>query len=345
MSNLASLPLFVKVSVAGSGNRSYEITHKQSDKGKYYHCTCPSWKFISRPIEERQCKHIMALLGTISLPKQNVSEGCADRLVGCKRKKDDASSCIEVALAEKWTTEDPTGYYMSEKLDGMRCIWDGSTLRTRTGNIINAPLMLVAQLPNIALDGELFMGRGKFQELMSITRRHTPNENDWKRVRFMVFDAPHIPTPFQGRLDAAESSLIGCEWACVHLQERCKGTEDVMEELERILQKGGEGVMLRNPRAQYKGGRTTDLLKVKKFQDAEAHITGFEPGTGRNEGRMGAIYCTDVDGLTFKIGTGFKDNMRDNPPAIGTLITYKYQEKTRNGKPRFPVFVRVRPSE
>ena len=62
------------------------------------------------------------------------------------KRKNEASS-LEVALAEKWTSEDPTGYFMSEKLDGMRCIWDGSTLRARTGNTINAPSKLVAQLP------------------------------------------------------------------------------------------------------------------------------------------------------------------------------------------------------
>ena len=103
--------------------------------------------------------------------------------------------------------------------------------------------------------------------------------------------------------------------------------------------------MLRSPQSQYKGGRTTDLLKVKKFQDAEAYVSGFENGTGRNNGRVGALYCTDIDGITFKIGTGLKDYMREKPPAIGTRITYKYQEKTRDGKPRFPVFVRERPNE
>ena len=90
---------------------------------------------------------------------------------------------------------------------------------------------------------------------------------------------------------------------------------------------------------------TTDLLKVKTFHDAEAYVTGFENGTGRNNGRVGALYCTDIDGITFKVGTGLKDYMRDKPPAIGTRITYKYQEKTRDGKPRFPVFLRERPTE
>ena len=105
-----------------------------------------------------------------------------------------------------------------------------------------------------------------------------------------------------------------------------------------------EGVMLRKTDELYKGGRTTDLLKVKRFHDDDAIVRGTESGTGRNAGRMGALVCLDpTSGITFKVGTGFKDSMRDNPPAVGTIITFKYQEKTRDGKPRFPVFVRIRP--
>ena len=351
MSDIAvQLPLFATIAVPGSGSRSYDITHKQSDKGDYYHCTCPSWKFISRPIEERQCKHIIALLGGstsgVVTPnhKKSVVLRAEQRTTVTGKRKNEAS-LLEVALAEKWTSEDPTGFFMSEKLDGMRCIWDGSTLRTRTGNTINAPSKLVAQLPDTSLDGELFLGRGKFQELMGIVRRQTPNEHDWDRVTFMVFDAPLVSAPFQGRLSVAATSLVGCAWAQLHPHKRCKGRDHVMTELERILQEGGEGVMLRNPHAQYKGGRTTDLLKVKTFHDAEAFVTGFENGTGRNNGRVGALICVDTNGITFKIGTGLKDYMRDKPPSIGTRITYKYQEKTLDGKPRFPVFVRERPTE
>lgn len=237
------------------------------------------------------------------------------------KRKDEASS-FNLALAEKWTSEDPTGYLMSEKLDGMRCCWDGLTLRTKTGNIINAPSKLVAQLPYISLDGELFLERGKFQELMRIIRPYSPNERDWERVSFMVFDAPLISAPFEGRLHAAAKSLVGCKWAKVHPHERCKGRDHLMAELERILQEKGEGVMLRNPYTQYKGGRTMDLLKVKAFHDAEAFVIGFKAGTGRNSGRVGALCCADSDGITFKVGTGLKDYMRDKPPAIGTRITY-----------------------
>ena len=118
-----------------------------------------------------------------------------------------------------------------------------------------------------------------------------------------------------------------------------------MSFLDGICDMNGEGVMLRDPNAPYRGGRSADLLKVKRFYDDEATVIGIQTGTGRNEGRMGALCCKDSAGITFNVGSGFFDAMRDNPPRKGTIITYKYQEKTIAGKPRFPVFLRVCPTE
>lgn len=328
------------VSIQGSGANPYIITYKEGPNGPYYHCTCPAWKFIKSPIEERRCKHIMTISqgsSSSSAPKQTKPIETVQQ----SRKRKKHEEYIQAALADKWTSEDPTGYYMSEKLDGMRCLWDGHALRTRNGNLIHAPAGMISQLPSIALDGELFLDRGAFQALMSIVKNHNPSDQ-WSKVRYMVFDAPLVSAPFQGRLDEMKKHIHSCDWVFMHEQKRCEGRNHVTTELERILKLGGEGVMLRKPHAPYKAGRTNDLLKVKQFVDAEAYVIGHENGTGRNNGRMGALKCKDKDGITFKIGTGFPDSMRDNPPAIGTLITYKFQEKTVAGKPRFPVFHRVR---
>ena len=182
--------------------------------------------------------------------------------------------------------------------------------------------------------------------MVSICRKSVPNPADWNNVKFMLFDAPKVVKPFADRLDVIEQELVGCTWAKPHTHVICKGRNHVMAELDQILQLGGEGVMLRKPSELYKSGRTTDLLKVKRFHDDDAIVVGTESGTGRNAGRVGALVCLDsTSGVTFKVGTGLKDNMRDNPPSFGTVITYKYQEKTRDGKPRFPVFMRVRGSE
>ena len=149
---------FQTVTVAGSHGASYEVTHKED----HIYCTCPSWKFMRAPIQQRQCKHILQLLGNTSTTPTNKRKR-AD-------KRGDNRGVLEPALAEKWTTQDPTGWYRSEKLDGMRCIWTGTQLLSRNHLQIYAPPELLAKLPPIALDGELFLGRGRFQECMSIVR-------------------------------------------------------------------------------------------------------------------------------------------------------------------------------
>ena len=346
-----TLALYETAIVQGSGNNQYEV--KRTGKDSYY-CTCPSWKFIAGPVAERRCKHVMSLLNnhvmTPSASKKRERPEATS--VNAKRTKKPtrpvpaiATATIECALAEKWTTEDPSGFYVSEKLDGMRAIWDGYVLRTRNGNEIFAPQALLAQLPNVALDGELFLGRGRFQECMSIVRSQNADEKAWKGVHFMVFDAPQIVAPFAIRLQVAKETLSKSKFAMLHEQAICTGHADLKQRLEAVLAKGGEGLMLRAPKAPYRGGRTTDLLKIKEFCDAEAIVIAHEAGTGRNKGRLGALVCQLYSGQTFKIGTGFKDWQRDHPPSVGTVVTFKYQEATNAGLPRFPVFVRARPKE
>jgi len=274
------------------------------------------------------------------------------------KKKTKGNLPCEVALAKSWNeSTNPTGYYMSEKLDGMRCIWDGKgNLYSRNGNLIMAPLFFLNALPTgTVLDGELFLERGEFQQCMSIARQSKPNENDWRSLTLVVFDAPMVEGDFETRLQAARDALamhqVDVSIAKVHSHVVCRGKNHVNEELERVTNLDGEGLMLRNPTALYKGGRTSDLLKVKKFFGAEARVVGHEEGKGRNVGRLGALVCTMIgpgsDGKKFKVGSGFSDFEREyeNCPSIGSIITYRYFELTDAGKPRFPVFVRVRPSE
>jgi len=274
------------------------------------------------------------------------------------KKKTKGNLPCEVALAKSWNeSTNPTGYYMSEKLDGMRCIWDGKgNLYSRNGNLIMAPLFFLNALPTgTVLDGELFLERGEFQQCMSIARQSKPDKNDWRSLTLVVFDAPMSKGDFETRLQAARDALamhhVDASIAKVHSHVVCRGKNHVNEELERVTQLDGEGLMLRNPTAFYKGGRTSDLLKVKKMHDAEARVVGHEEGKGRNVGRLGALVCTMIgpgsDGKKFKVGSGFSvfEREYENCPSIGSIITYRYFELTDAGKPRFPVFVRVRPSE
>ena len=159
----------------------------------------------------------------------------------------------------------------------------------------------------------------------------------------MVFDAPQIDAPFDIRLKVAKKRLSNSKWAVIHEQAICTGPADLKRRLEAVLAQGGEGLMLKAGSRPYRGGRTTDLLKIKEFRDAEALVIAHEAGTGHNEGRLGALVCQLHSGQKFKIGTGFKDWQRDFPPSVGTVVTFKYQNMTNAGLPRFPVFVRERP--
>jgi DNA ligase-1 len=180
---------------------------------------------------------------------------------------------------------------------------------------------------------------------MSIVRRQSADERDWAGVRFMVFDAPEVAGTASERLSHAAIALLDHPWAVVVPHRVCAGVDDLMDELDRVIALGGEGVMLKHPTNLYTAGRNGNHLKVKRFYDAEAVVIGHEPGKGKHTGRLGALLCMDTQGRQFGVGTGLKDAQRNTPPPIGARITYKYQERTQAGKPRFPVFMRVRPTE
>jgi DNA ligase-1 len=195
----------------------------------------------------------------------------------------------------------------------------------------------------MALDGELFLERGQFQQTMSIVRCHDPSKRDWSRIKYMVFDAPEVAGTASDRLSHAAIALLANPWAKIVPHRACTGgVPEVMAELQRVLALGGEGVMLKHPTNPYTGGRNSNHLKVKEFNDAEAVVVGHEPGKGKHTGRMGALLCADECGREIRIGTGFTDAQRTVPPEVGALITYKYQNKTDDGLPRFPVFMRER---
>ncbi|KAE8191182.1 hypothetical protein CF336_g4978, partial [Tilletia laevis] len=120
--------------------------------------------------------------------------------------------------------------------------------------------------------------------------------------------------------------------------EKCTSRDHLLEELTKVEAVGGEGLMLRKAGSQYDHRRSRSLLKVKTFYDAEAIVISIEQGEGKNSGRMGALGCQMENGARFKVGTGFTDSHRNNPPPVGSIITYKFQELSQDGIPRFPVF-------
>jgi DNA ligase-1 len=254
------------------------------------------------------------------------------------------SQTPHLLLANVWNPSiDPTGWWMSEKYDGLRAYWDGQKLWSRKGNLIHAPDYFLAELPrDIGLDGELWIGHGKFEETMSIVRSETPDDR-WNRVRYMVFDAPQAKGTFEERMQFLRVTLQeGNRFAKIVAQERCQGMKQLIAERDRVVREGGEGVMLRQPESAYEAGRSPTLLKVKPYDDAEATVTAHEPGKGKFAGKLGALRVRTDDGREFSIGSGLTDADRVSPPPVGTVITYRFQGLTAKGLPRFPSYLRVR---
>lgn len=323
--------------IKGSGKSPYIL----KNTGGVYSCTCPAWRNQSLAIERRTCKHLRAFRG---------EQAEQDRVGGAlparpaKAAGDAESKAPDLLLAHTWENDlDLTGWWISEKLDGVRAYWDGRQFISRQGNVYHAPDFFTAGLPSTPLDGELWLGRKAFQQCVSIVRRQDKSEH-WRSIRFLAFDLPAAGGPFEQRLDELRELLASRrpQFAGMHEHFRCRGLDHLREELAKVEAQGGEGLMLRQPGSRYEAGRSATLLKVKTFHDAEARVVEHLPGAGRHKGRLGALAVELPDGTAFSVGTGFSDAQRENPPPIGSLITFRYQELSDRGVPRFPSFVRVR---
>jgi DNA ligase-1 len=249
-----------------------------------------------------------------------------------------------VLLAHAWdNVADLSDWWMSEKLDGVRAYWDGERFLSRLGNEFFAPEWFTAKLPKHPLDGELWGGRKNFQRTVSTVRRQDRSEA-WREVRYLVFDLPALREPFETRYEELLRIVGAIEEAHVeaHLHTRCRDLDELRSELARVEALGGEGLMMRRPGSLYEAGRSHTLLKVKNFHDAEARVVGHLPGAGKHKGRLGALDCAMPNGTRFSVGTGLSDDERKNPPPIGSIVTYRYQELSNDGVPRFPSYVGIR---
>lgn len=247
-------------------------------------------------------------------------------------------------LAEVYRdTIDPAAYWVSEKLDGVRALWDGRVLRFRSGLPIAAPRWFVAGLPQRALDGELWIARGAFERLSGIVRKREPVDAEWRQVRYMVFELPQAAGSFTERLAAIRSiTAHGPAWLQAVEQFQVADRKALRRRFDAIVAAGGEGLMLHRADAKWVAGRSDVLLKLTPWLDAEARVVAYRPGKGRLKGMLGALEVESPDGRRFRIGTGFTDQQRRDPPAIGATVTYRYRELTAKGLPRFPRYLRVR---
>ena len=239
---------------------------------------------------------------------------------------------------------DPSAYLVSEKYDGVRAIWDGKALRFRSGRTVNAPDWFIAKLPAEKLDGELWLARGAFERLSGYVRKTTPLDDDWRLIKYMIFELPDAAGSFADRAAKIQQVVVAAQWPQLVAVEQFKVADRIAlkRKLDQVVHDGGEGLMLHLASAPYVTGRSDVLLKLKPLLDTEAKVVEHIPGKGKYLGQMGALRIEMPDGRRFNIGTGFSDAVRKNPPAVGTTITYTYRGLTNKGTPRFASYLRIR---
>ena len=174
---------------------------------------------------------------------------------------------------------DPAPYLISEKYDGVRALWDGQQLRARSGNLINAPAWFLAKLPPQKLDGELWLGRGQFEQLSGFVRKTTPVDNEWRQIKYMIFELPDAPGTFEQRYQQIKQVVAATHWPQLVAVEQFRLPDNaaLRRKLNEIVRAGGEGLMLHRADAPYLTGRSDALLKLKPLNDAEATVIGYVP--------------------------------------------------------------------
>jgi DNA ligase-1 len=255
---------------------------------------------------------------------------------------------VQVQLAFSWHPDrSPQHFLVSEKFDGVRAVWDGQLLRFRSGRPIAAPDWFVVALPQQALDGELWMGRGLFDRLSGVVRQGVPDDGAWRAVRYLVFDAPGLKMPFAQRVLHLQSVLAAAQvpWLIPVDQRVVNDARALQTLLQSTVNQGGEGLMLHRADALWQPGRTDALFKFKLELDEEGLVVGHQAGQGRLKGQTGALLLQMPSGQRFALGSGLRDALRRDPPPVGTWVTYSYRDRTPSGLPRFASFLRVREAE
>jgi DNA ligase-1 len=250
---------------------------------------------------------------------------------------------FDIQKPETYDDDNVTGWMMSEKLDGIRGYWDGESLYSKNGNKLHPPKWFTKNFPPFPLDGELWSKRDDFEFIQSIVLDSTPKDG-WKNITYNVFEVPNAKGDFIERLKKVK------EWFKTHKnphvniieQIECVNEANLMEFLEKVVTLKGEGVIVKDPSQPYHTGRSPHILKVKKVYDMEGIVTGHNL---RDNGTLKSLVVKLENGVIFNLGGGFSDEQRENYPKLGEMVTFKYYGFTKNGKPKFASFLRIREKE
>ncbi len=240
-------------------------------------------------------------------------------------------------------SKEVAGWVMSEKLDGIRGFWTGSELISRGGNTIQAPAWFIKDYPPFAVDGELWTKRDDFETISSIVRSQNPDDR-WKNITHNIFEVPNQTGNLFDRLSVLENYLAKKPVPNLKIlkQTLIKDKSQLQDYLAEVVAQKGEGVVVRNPNTLYETGRLSSALKVKKYFDTECTVLEILPGKGKYLGKMGSVLCQTESGKQLRVGSGFKDKDRENPPSIGSKITFKYYGFTNKGNYKYPVYLKVK---
>ena len=233
-------------------------------------------------------------------------------------------------------------WFMSEKLDGIRAYWDGKDLYTKNGNKIYAPSWFLEKFPKFELDGELWSKRDDFENIQNIVLDINPSSK-WKELTYNIFEVPNSKGDFEERLSIIKNYLNKNPNNYIKIipQIICENQEHLESYLQELLNKKAEGIIIKNPNINYFAGRSEEVLKVKKFEDMEGEIIGHN----YKDNKFKSLKVKIENNVIFNLGGGFSDNERLNPPKTGDIVTFKYYGFTKNAKPKFASFLRVRKKE
>lgn len=330
------LQIGMSTEVDGSKGNTYVIKrHPDKNNLPFYWCTCPSRKFHGTK-GDNSCKHIDALRNGSTPVSRTISNHAS------KVKDKDASSkhLFDVALANKYTPRsNPVGMYVMEKYDGFFGHWDAvrKTLFTRNGNAISLPDWFATQMPHFDVTGELFGGYGKFSSFSGLFNSNDTDNSKWKQVKFIIFDVVDNEKKRE-TFGSRMSFSFKCRPNVIKVDMfRCTGTNQLDTEFKRVVDKGGEGLILRKDTA-YKAGRTDDILKYKKFETLEGKIVGYTKGSGRFAQFTGSVKLVNRQNMEFKC----VPPDRYNVPPLGTIVEIECMELTDLGLPRHPRWKGVR---
>jgi DNA ligase-1 len=249
-------------------------------------------------------------------------------------------------LAEKYDPNYHVGpYYVSEKLDGIRALAYKGQLYTRSGNPIAAPQWFLDQIPKGTFDGELYTGRKSFNRTSSTVMKKTPVDAEWKKVQYRIFDDHASKNSYGKTLNALKKKLPPCSdttpQICLVDQTLVDNQNVINRMRNEVEQQGGEGLMLRSDSKYAPGQRSEKILKVKSHKEREARVIGINK---KPDGSIKSFQMKFVgqpyEGVEFNLAV--QSEAKKAQIRIGHLLTIKFFEYTKTGKPRFPTFKGIR---